>query len=160
MTTSRARGASQNRLVIRYGQTLGGIDILDVHTNTLREHGKVLFAKIGKPLGHARITEINDSRRTGQRTIAYLVSSGGKERRVHEVTIESASRNWIPAYQDIAPPFYKGGHIREITRCWLVLTSIKERPPFRRREFRTLSGGDLSESLNTSTAGVFVVQPY
>jgi hypothetical protein len=55
---------------------------------------------------------------------------------------------------------YKSLDYRALCRCWLVLTSIKERPPFRRKEFQTMAGGDLFEALNTSTAGFFIVRPY
>jgi hypothetical protein len=150
----------ENRLVVRYGATFDGIDIISIHKEVLEQYGKVLFAKIGKPLGQGRIDEIN--RRTASKlpNNAYLVSSGGKQRRVYEITIDSAARGWRSSFQEIQPPFYKTKGMQRIAKTWLVLTSIKERPPFAKHEFRTMAGGDLSESLDTSTAGVFIVEPY
>ncbi|MCG3770963.1 MAG: hypothetical protein JW384_02143 [Nitrosomonadaceae bacterium] len=148
-----------SRLVIRCPSSMGGINIIGQHIEKLGEKGKVVFAKIGKPLGRTRILEINDMTAKGGNYKGFLVSRKAGETRVFDIVIESVTLKWKSEFRPLIPDYYDLASLSAICRCWFVFTAMKERPPFSSGEFRTLSGSDLTHALETSMAGMFIAVP-
>jgi len=132
-----------------------------LHQQVLREKGKVLFAKIGKSIGAARLASLQDQIKDKGSAKIILVGGRSKNGRpVFEASVvgagavarEELKRKYMPAY-------YMELQVDRAAGCWFIINSIKKRPTLREGEFLTSgSRGDLVYALDHSMAGYFIVE--
>jgi hypothetical protein len=138
---------------------MGHKDVIGQHIVKLNQVGQVVFAKIGKPLGRGRVEEINNFSSKGTSSTGFLVARVSGAYRVHEILIEHVWSKWRPEFNNFVPEYYNVEALRPITKCWIMISSMAERPPFKVGEFSTLSGNDLAHALSYSMGSIFLAAP-
>src|SRR5690242_2347141 len=93
-------------LAVRFADSLFDIrNVVERHTEVLRQHGRVWLGKFGAPPGRATIDTLNSQISDGHITWVWLLSSGAGGRRVYRGEIESVSHS-VPEREGVLVPRY------------------------------------------------------
>jgi len=146
-------------IVIRYSDALyGNVDTISAHRTLAETNGSVWLAKVGKPLGQARIKKLKGQISSHIDTFLYLVQRRGREYSWTRACVEDVRRGPQPLEQELIPKYYEETNLLRYASTWFRLSKLRHVTRKERACLKVVSSArSIDEAVATSMAGMFIV---
>ncbi len=146
-------------VLIRLPAKLGSADdVVERHRDVILKHGSVWLGRMGRPMGQAKIHELNAQLASDVETRMYITQKFGESRLLYACKIASLSRLGPALNSRNVPPYYTADMIKRIT-LWAKLTSIEQTPADELTRMHVASSGQtVAEMLQRTRTSCVVVR--
>lgn len=147
-------------ILMRFSDKLHSVeDTIQAHSEVIKQHGAVWIGKLGKPLSHLHIKQINEQCLKGIPSYLYLVQNLGGRYGAYRGTVVEMSRTLPEAEEYLVPVYYKERGILGQAGFWTKVSRIESLKDGELNELHiATSGSSVPYTLATSIAALFVVR--
>jgi hypothetical protein len=144
---------------MRFADSLcGGVDTISEHRRVLDRSKAVWIAKLGKPLGGQKITELREQIRGGTATYVFLVQRLCRSYQWTRCRLADIAKSLPRDERTLVPAYYYDNNVLGQAATWFKLTDIQKAQSRHVGKLRVLSSGrPIAETLQSSMAAMFVV---